>query len=89
VPLSARLLALSPLAGFRPRGWRGALLDAGTTVRLAVEDPEKRPVHATADHHEVGAVVSVEVREAANRRLQLLFDPHHTLEARILREQFR
>lgn len=89
IPLSARLLTLTPLAGFRPRGWRGALLDATTCVRLNVVDADRRPVHAAADHREVGRVVAATVEEASDISLVLLFDRNHTLESRILREQFR
>jgi NAD+ kinase len=89
VPLSAQLLALTPVAVFAPRGWRGALLDTATTVHLEVLDDIKRPVYAAADHHEVGRVQTVRIRQAEDARLTLLFDPHHTLEGRILREQFR
>lgn len=89
IPLSANLIALTPLAGFHPRNWRGALLDAATTVQIEALDPVKRPVHAAADHHEVGLVTSVRIRQATNLELTLLFDPQHTLESRILREQFR
>lgn len=89
IPLSAPLLALTPLAVFAPRGWRGALLDAATTVNIEVLDAEKRPVYAAADHREVGQVRAVAVSQALDAHLTLLFDPHHTLEGRILREQFR
>jgi NAD+ kinase len=89
IPLSAKLLALTPVAGFRPRGWRGALLDASTAVEIEVVDLAKRPVQAAADHREVGTVRTVTIRQADDAALTLLFDPHHTLEARILREQFR
>jgi NAD+ kinase len=89
IPLSAPLLALTPLAVFAPRGWRGALLDAATTVHVEVLDAVKRPVYAAADHHEVGRVRAVAISQARDADLTLLFDPHHTLEGRILREQFR
>lgn len=89
IPLSAPLLALTPLAVFAPRGWKGALLDADTTVHVEVLDPAKRPVYAAADHHEVGRVHAVSISQVRDADLTLLFDPHHTLEGRILREQFR
>ncbi|GGI02528.1 NAD kinase [Egicoccus halophilus] len=89
VPLSAELVALTPIAGFRPRHWRGALLDAATRIAIEAVDPGKRPVQAAADHHELGRVVSVTVQRAVDRQLTLLFDPQHTLERRILQEQFR
>lgn len=88
VPMDANLLALTPLAPFRPRGWRGALLPGESLIRLEVLDPDKRPVHAAADSRQVDRVVSVEVREQQEATLRLLFDPGHSLERRILREQF-
>jgi NAD+ kinase len=88
LPLDAPLLALTPVSPFRPRRWRGALLRADTVVKLEVLDPYKRPVSATADSHEVRDVLEVDIRESKERSVQLLFDPEHNLEERILNEQF-
>ena len=88
LPLGSSVVALTPIAAFRPRRWRGALLKSGTEVRFRVLDPYKRPVSATADSHEVRDVVEVTIREAVDRTVTLLFDPEHNLEERILAEQF-
>ena len=88
LPLGASVVALTPIAAFRPRRWRGALLKAETEVRFRVLDPYKRPVSATADSHEVRDVVEVTIRESEHRTVTLLFDPEHNLEERILSEQF-
>jgi NAD+ kinase len=88
LPLGSGVIALTPIAAFRPRRWRGALLKADTEVRFRVLDPYKRPVSATADSHEVRDVVEVTIRESQDRTVTLLFDPEHNLEERILSEQF-
>jgi len=88
LPLGSSVIALTPIAPFRPRRWRGALLKADTEVRFRVLDPHKRPVSATADSHEVRDVVEVTIRESRERTVTLLFDPEHNLEERILSEQF-
>lgn len=88
LPLGSRVIALTPIAPFRPRRWRGALLKADTEVRFRVLDPYKRPVSATADSHEVRDVVEVTIRESSEHTVTLLFDPEHNLEERILSEQF-
>jgi NAD+ kinase len=88
LPLGANVMALTPIAPFRPRRWRGAVLKSGTEVRFRVLDPHKRPVSATADSHEVRDVTEVLVREQRERSVILLFDPEHNLEERILVEQF-
>lgn len=88
LPLGSSTIALTPIAPFRPRRWRGAILRANTEVRFRVLDPYKRPVSATADSHEVRDVVEVTIRESQDRTVTLLFDPEHNLEERILSEQF-
>jgi len=88
LPLGANVIALTPIAAFRPRRWRGAVLKADTEVRFRVMDPFKRPVSATADSHEVRDIVEVTIRESRDRTVTLLFDPEHNLEERILAEQF-
>ena len=88
LPLGSNVMALTPIAPFRPRRWRGAVLKTATVVNFRVLDPYKRPVSATADSHEVRDVVEVTIRESADRTVTLLFDPEHNLEERILSEQF-
>lgn len=88
LPLESNTIALTPLAPYRPRRWRGAILKADTEVRFRVLDPYKRPVSVTADSHETRDVVEVTIRESRQRQVTLLFDPEHNLEERILSEQF-
>lgn len=88
VPLSANLLALTPISAFRPRRWRGALLPYHVRVGIDVTNPEKRPVSATADSTEIRDVVRVEIKQSDCNGCPLLFDPDHNLEERILKEQF-
>ena len=88
IPLGAPLLALTPISPFRPRRWRGALLPDKAHVTVEVLEPAKRPVAAVADHDEVRSVRSVEIRLDHSIAMHMLFDPGHSLEERILREQF-
>jgi NAD+ kinase len=88
LPLGCGLLALTPISVFRPRRWRGALLRRESTVRFEVHDPALRPVAASADSQEVRNVVSVEIQEDRSRSMVMLFDPHRSLDERMLAEQF-
>ena len=88
LPITAPLLALTPISPFRPRRWRGALLPNDARVLIEVLEPEKRPVSAVADHTEFRNVVSVDIAEASNVDIFMMFDPGHTLAERILAEQF-
>ena len=88
LPLNAGVLALTPISAFRPRRWRGALLPRTAKVRFDILENYKRPVSATADATEARDVVEIEVEEARDIALRLLFDAEHNLEERILNEQF-
>lgn len=88
LPIGAEVLALTAMAAFRPRRWRGALLPKTAVVRFDVLDAEKRPVMADADGRSAPNVVSVEVQSEPKIRHRILFDPGHGLEERLTREQF-
>jgi NAD+ kinase len=88
LPIGADILALTPMAAFRPRRWRGALLPKAARVTFDVLEPEKRPVSAVADSAEVREPVIVEVASDPSIRHRILFDPGHGLEERLIREQF-
>ena len=88
LPIGADILALTAVAAFRPRRWRGALLPKSSVVRFDVLEPEKRPVRADADTRAVPNVVSVEIRSEPGVCHRILFDPGHGLEERLIVEQF-
>ncbi|MDF1873131.1 NAD kinase [Vannielia sp.] len=88
LPIGAEVLALTPIAAFRPRRWRGALLPMAVEVRFDVLQPQKRPVRAEADSRAVMDVVTVIVRSDDQVKHRILFDPGHGLEERLIREQF-
>jgi NAD+ kinase len=88
LPLGSEALALTPISPFRPRRWRGAVLPSTARIRFEILDNYKRPVSATADAEEIRNVISVDVFEEKNITLKLMFDPDHSLEQRILDEQF-
>jgi NAD+ kinase len=89
LPIEAPLLALTPISPFRPRRWRGALLPNGAKIVCEVIEAAKRPVSAVADNSETRFVERVEIEQAAAIDLFMMFDPGHSLDERILSEQFR
>ena len=88
LPISSDVLALTAMAAFRPRRWRGALLPKTATVRFDVLEAAKRPVMADADSRSVRDVAWVEIFSEANVTHRILFDPGHGLEERLTRDQF-
>jgi NAD+ kinase len=88
LPIDAALLALTPISAFRPRRWHGALLPHRAKTRFEILEPEKRRVSAVADDFEVRDVISVDVAEDRSIAMTMLFDAGHSLDERILAEQF-
>ena len=89
LPIDAPLLALTPISAFRPRRWRGAILPNRALVNFKIRECDKRPVTVVADNRQFPNVVEVEVKEDRKNSVTLLFDPGHSLEERVLNEQFR
>jgi NAD+ kinase len=89
LPITAQLLALTPISAFRPRRWRGALLPNGAKVDIEILDHQKRPVSASADHTEIRRVSCVSIRESSDTQGVIMFDSDHGWDERILTEMFR
>lgn len=88
LPLGCGLLALTPISAFRPRRWRGAILPDHLPIEIRSLEWQKRPVSAVADQKEIRDVASIRVEVAHERDLTLLFDRGHSLDERIVAEQF-
>lgn len=88
LPIGADVLALTAIAAFRPRRWRGALLPKTAQVRFDVLEADKRPVMADADSISIRDIDWVEIRSEPAISHRILFDPGHGLEERLISEQF-
>jgi len=75
IPLGADILALTPISAFRPRRWRGALLNADAHVEFDIMDGQKRPVAASADNQEIRNIENVKIQQDNETSLTLLFEP--------------
>ncbi len=88
LPMGSEVLALTAIAPFRPRRWRGALVPKTAKVRFDVLEADKRPVMADADSRSVKDVIWVEIASSTDVVHCILFDPGHGLEERLTMEQF-
>ncbi len=88
LPIGSDVFALTAVAAFRPRRWRGALVPNSAKVMFSVLEHEKRPVMADADGVPAHDVVKVAVAREPKIRYRLLFDHGHGLNERLIREQF-
>jgi NAD+ kinase len=88
IPLGANMLCLTPICPFRPRRWHGAILPHTCSITFDIIEPKKRPVSAVADFHEFLDIATVTITEDRSRKVTLLFDQDHSLEDRMIKEQF-
>ena len=88
IPLDSNLLALTPISAFRPRRWRGALLSEKTKINFFVSNSKIRSTSVTADHNEFRNIEEVEVTSSTEIKCNILFDNNHSMDERILKEQF-
>lgn len=88
LPLDSKLLALTPISPFRPRRWNGAIIPDRLPVKFRILEAPKRPVSAVADQRELRDIAEVTLTIERDTELTLLFDPGHSLDERIVAEQF-
>lgn len=88
VPLTSKLLCLTPICPFRPRRWNGALLPVNSVINFEILDYETRPVNAVADFHEISDVKSILIKSTNEKVINLLFDKDRSFEDRVIKEQF-
>ena len=89
LPINADVLALTPISAFRPRRWRGAIIESSSQVEFEILEVKKRPVSAVADNVEVRDVIKVSISQDQEHKVKVLFDAKHSFEERILNEQFK
>ena len=88
IPLDSKLLALTPISAFRPRRWKGALISEKMKINLYVNNSTTRSSSVTADHNQFRDIEEVEITSSKDSMCYLLFNNNHSMEERILKEQF-
>ena len=88
LPLDSNILALTPISAFRPRRWRGALLSEISNIEFEVLSNEERSSSVTADNIEFRDINKVNIMSSNENKCTVLFDSKHSIEDKILNEQF-
>lgn len=88
LPVNCNLLSLMALSAFRPRRWKGAIIDASSNINLRVIDPNRRPVNVIADYVEFSKIVKANVYQDSQKSVTLLLDDPNALHEKMMQEQF-
>jgi NAD+ kinase len=87
--LHSNKLSISPISAFRPRRWKGKIVNDKTKIVITNLNPTKRPVSAVADNLEVRNAKSITVKTNNKIKFNLLYDKNRSLQKKIKIEQIR
>ena len=87
--LNSKKLSIAPISPFRPRRWKGKIVNDKIKIVITNLNPIKRPISAVADNLEVRNVKSIAVKINNRIRFNLLYDKNRSLQKKINIEQIR
>ena len=88
MPIDTHSLVMTAISGFRPRGWRTAILPQSAVVEIQALETAKRPVRIEAGAATIHNAATAKIWLDPTQNLTLMFDPDQHLAERIIREQF-
>ena len=87
--LHSKKLSISPISAFRPRRWKGKIVNDKSKILIKNLNPSKRPISAVADNLEVRNAKSIIIRTNSKIKFNLLYDKNRSLQKKIKIEQLR
>ncbi len=87
--LHSKKLSISPISAFRPRRWKGKIVNDKTKIIITNLNPLKRPISAVADNLEVRNAKSITIKINSKIKFNLLYDKNRSLQKKIKIEQIR
>ena len=87
--LDSKKLAITPISPFRPRRWKGKIVNDKSKIIIKNLNPKKRPISAVADNLEVRNAKNITVKTNRKIKFNLLYDKNRSLQNKIKLEQLR
>jgi len=87
--LNSNKLSISPISPFRPRRWKGKIVNDKSKITIKNLNPKKRPISAVADNFEVRNAKNVIIKTNKKIKFNLLYDRNRSLQKKIKIEQLR
>jgi len=87
--LNSKKLSIAPISPFRPRRWKGRVVNDKLSILITNLDTLKRPISAVADNLEVRNAQSIIVKINNKIKFNLLYDNNRSLQKKIKIEQLR
>ena len=87
--LNSKKIAITPISPFRPRRWKGMIVDEKSKIEIKNLNPNKRPISAVADNVEFRNAKKIIIKINKKISFNLLYDRKNTLHKKIKIEQIR
>jgi NAD+ kinase len=87
--LHSKKLSIAPISAFRPRRWKGKIVNDNSKIVITNLNPLKRPISAVADNLEVRNAKSITIKIDTKVKFNLLYDKNRSLQKKIKIEQIR
>ena len=87
--LNSKKLSISPISPFRPRRWKGKIVNDKSKIIITNLNPVKRPISAVADNLEVRNAKLIMIKIKNKIKFNLLYDKNRSLQKKIKIEQLR
>ena len=87
--LNSKKLSISPISPFRPRRWKGKIVNDKSKIVIKNLNPKKRPISAVADNVEVRNAKNIIIKVQTKIKFNLLYDKNTSLQTKIKLEQLR
>jgi len=87
--LNSKKISIAPISPFRPRRWKGKIVNDRLKITITNLNPSKRPISAVADNLEVRNAKLIIVKTNNNIKFNLLYDKNRSLQKKIKIEQLR
>ena len=87
--LDSNKLTITPISPFRPRRWKGTIVNDKSKIIIKNLDIKKRPISAVADNFEVRNVKKITIQINKKIVFNLLYDKNNSLHKKIKIEQVR
>ena len=87
--LNSKKLSIAPISPFRPRRWKGKIVNDKSKITITNLNPSKRPISAVADNLEVRNAKTIMIKTNNKIKFNLLYDKNRSLQKKIKIEQLR
>ena len=87
--LNSKKLSIAPISPFRPRRWKGKIINDKLLVSIKNLNTIKRPISAVADNIEVRNAKIIQIKINKKIKFKLLYDKNRGLQKKIKLEQLR